>query len=114
MGEIHEITRVYGLARKATAKYHNSTVWAFHKKPPATYCLGTGHVQFHVDKLSYIYNRYSSLCAEARSRGYNINQISEESLSQGIDKTFFRSYNPTQESIEINRQRIADRIGGIR
>lgn len=110
VGEIHEITRVFGFARAATQKYGNAYQWRLHKKHPAQYVLGKGHVMFFVDKLSYISERYKLLCAEWRSRGYNVNQISEEDLLRDIDKSFLGSYNPTQEAITLSQARINERL----
>lgn len=116
IGEIKEITRVFGFARAATQKYGNAYQWRLHKKPPAQYVLGTGHVMFFVDKLGYISERYKLLCAEWRSRGYNINQISEEDLLAGIHPSFIGMYIPTNEAIVLNTARINERLklmGGI-
>lgn len=113
IAEIKEITRVFGFAKTATQKYSNAYQWRLHKKPPSHYVLGTGHVMFFVDKLGYIVNRYKLLCTEWRSRGYNVNQISENDLLSGIDKSFINSYTPTQEAIALNVERINERLKGM-
>lgn len=114
IAEIHEITRVFGLVRKAQDRKINK--YNFHQKlnPPSQYTLGTGHVVFHYDKLGYVTKRYYSLCEEAKSRGYNVNPINQDSLTQGIDKWWFGDYIPTQEAIAINRQRINERLEAIK
>ena len=100
--EKHEITRVFGLARKAQYEMHK-------KKQPSAYTLGTGHVLFFYDKLKFVSDRYYLLCTEMRKRGFNCTQIPEKDLHQGIEKHMFWGYNPTPEALAINRQRIKER-----
>jgi len=102
LGEHHEITRVFTLARNAQWEMHK-------KKQPAAYTLGIGHVLFFYDKLGYISKRYDSICKEMLSRGFKCNRIPEKELLQGIGKHMLWDYTPTHEAIEINRQRIKER-----
>jgi len=101
--EKHEITRVFDLARKCQ--------WELHKKKiPAEYTLGTGHCLFFYDKLQYITERYDSLCNEMQNRGYNCNRIAKADLEQGIDRSLFWNYKPTEVAMQINRDRINLRL----
>lgn len=102
VAEKHEITRVFGLARKAQYEMHK-------KKQPSAYTLGTGHVLFLYDKLTFVKNRYNALCGEMRKRGFNCTQIPEQELLVGIEKHMMWDYNPTPEALAINRQRIKER-----
>lgn len=102
------------LARKATEKYGNASAWAKAKKPPAEYKLSTGHVNFFVSRIGYIVERYNALCTEWRKRGYNVNEISRESLLYGIDKSFLGNYSVTQGAMRLNRERIALRLSGMK
>lgn len=108
--EIREGCRVFSLARKATQQYGNASAWAKAKKPSASYTLGTGHVLFFVPRIKYLAKRYAELCADWRSRGYNVAQIPEEELLTGIDKSFLGDYTPTEDAMKINRERIALRL----
>lgn len=110
IAEIRELPRVMTLARKSTQNFHNRYQWALKKHPPAQYVLGTGHVNFFVDKIAFLNERYKALCNEWRGRGYNINQISEEDLLRNIDKSFMGNYTPTQDAIQLNMQRINQRL----
>lgn len=98
------------LARKCTQDFKNSYQWALKKHPPKEYVLGTGHMCFFVDKISFLNERYKLLCNEWKARGYNINQVNEDYLVAGIDKSFMNGYNPTHEAIELNRVRINQRL----
>lgn len=96
LGEIHEITRVYGLVRKAQDRKINKYNFKDKIKQPSNYTMGTGHVYFMYDKLGFITKRYYALNDEAKSRGFNVNPIDEESLVTGIDSWWFGDYQPTQ------------------
>jgi len=54
------------------------------------------------------------LCSEWRNRGYNVNQISEEDLLQGIHSNFLGMYAPTQDAIALNVGRINLRLEGMK
>lgn len=108
--EIREIPRVMSLARKSTADFRNAYQWKLHKKPPKQYVLGSGHVNFFVDKIAFLNERYKALCSEWKRRGYNVNQISEEDLLFGIDKSFINEYVPTDEAIALSVERINQRL----
>lgn len=110
MGELHEITRVYGLVRKAQDRKINKYNFKDKIKQPDTYTLGTGHVYFFYDKLGFITERYYALNQEAVKRSFNVNPIDKQSLTVGIQDWWFGDYQPTQEAIEINRQRIQERL----
>jgi hypothetical protein len=77
---------------------------------PNTYTLSKGHILFFYTRLGFIADRYESLCNEMRRRGYVCNQIAREDLLKDIDSRFVRAYNPTVEAVELNRQRIAERM----
>lgn len=110
MGEIHEITRVYGLVRKAQERKINKYNFKDKIKQPQAYTMGTGHVYWFYDKLGFITKRYYELNDEAKRRGYNVNPIDKNSLTAGIQDWWFGEYKPTQEAIDINRKRIQDRL----
>lgn len=111
MGELHEITRVYGLVRKAQDRKINKYNFKDKIKQPNAYTMGTGHVYFMYDKLGFITKRYYALNDEAKSRGFKVNPINQGELVSGIQQWWFGDYQPTQEAVEINRQRIAERLG---
>lgn len=111
MGELHEITRVYGLVRKAQARKINKYNFKDKIKQPSAYTMGTGHVYFMYDKLGFITKRYYELNAEALKRGFKVNPIDKEQLVAGIQQWWFGDYTPTAEALQINRQRISERLG---
>lgn len=110
MGEIHEITRVYGLVRKAQDRKINKYNFKDKIKQPSAYTMGTGHVYFMYDKLGFITERYYALNQEALKRNFKVNPIDRSTLTDGIQSWWFGDYVPTQEAIEINRNRIEERL----
>lgn len=113
MGELHEITRVYGLVRKAQDRKINKYNFKDKIKQPSAYTMGAGHVYFFYDKLGFITERYYTLNQEAVKRNFNVNPIKKEQLVSGIQEWWFGDYQPTQEAMEINRKRINERLEGV-
>lgn len=103
VSEYREIVRVFALASNNQYEMHK-------KKLPEKYTLGTGHCLFFLDKLKFISDRYDSICEEMLKRGYTCNRVPKEELYKGINANMFWDYKPTEEALEINRQRIADRM----
>lgn len=110
MGELHEITRLYGLVRKAQGRKINKYNFKDKIKQPSAYTMGTGHVYFFYDKLGFITERYYALNKEAIMRNFNVNPIDKEKLISGIQQWWFGDYHPTPEAIKINRERINERL----
>lgn len=102
VAELHELPRVFSLARKSQFKLGSKNI-------PTQYVLGTGHVLFFYDKLRFVANRYDLLCREMRTRRYNVNQIPEEELLADISAELINDYEPTAEAIALNSQRLRDR-----
>lgn len=111
MGELHEITRVYGLVRKAQDRKINKYNFKDKIKQPDAYTMGTGHVYFFYDKLVFITERYYALNQEALKRSFKVNPIERTELVSGIQQWWFSDYIPTNDAIEINRGRINERLG---
>lgn len=104
-GEYKEATRIFGIARKAQYEFLRG------KYPiPKEYTLGTGHCKFFINKLKFIADRYEQLTQEMKRRGYKPNPIERQELLKGIDSRLYNDYTPTQQAIEINKQRILERM----
>lgn len=110
MGELHEITRVYGLVRKAQDRKINKYNFKDKIKQPSAYTMGTGHVYFFYDKLRFITERYYALNQEAVKRNFKVNPIDKQQLVSDIQQWWFGDYQPTQDAVEINRNRIKERL----
>jgi deoxyribonuclease (pyrimidine dimer) len=108
LGEYKEITRVYALVRKAQESGRMKSL-----SSPVEYTMGKGHVLFFYRKLGYISKRYQQLTQEMLKRGYKPSPISLISLEGGIDRRYFSDYLPTEKALDINRQRIRERLVGM-
>jgi deoxyribonuclease (pyrimidine dimer) len=111
LAEIRELPRVFTMVKGYKSQGVNYYNFKRVKKQPTEYTLGTGHMCHFADKLEWLANRYESLCDEWRSRGYKIQQVARKDLIEGIDTKFLGVYIVTQEALDINRQRIAERLG---
>lgn len=110
LGENHEITRVFGLVKSAQLRGINKINFRQKYNVPKEYTLGKGHVIFYYDKLGYIVTRYNQLQQEMKNRGFKVNTISDDILLDGIRKEWFGNYEPTEEAMKINRERIKERL----
>lgn len=110
LAEYRELPRVYGYVKARVAKGQTPD----DVRIPKRYVLGTGHVTFFYDKLDWINNRYLEICNRLRGMGVNIQYGDLTHLVEGIPNEWFGQYHPDHYSMEINRQRIQDRLNGIK
>lgn len=105
VAEYREITRLPNNLTKSL----NRTNKPFDlKEIPPVYTLGKGHVKYFYDKMLFLQKRFDSLVQEMIKRGYNPN-FRDSSIFIPVDKKFYNDYNPTEDAMEINRQRIKER-----
>lgn len=108
VAEYRELPRIFALAHKASL---SPKPWT-HKQPSA-YTLGTGHVLFWYDKLGYLADRHRDLVQEMLARGYKptLTECLREQWQGKIAQGYWKGYQATEEASEVNRGRIAERIG---
>lgn len=73
------------------------------------YLLGAGHVKFFFNKFKFLHQRHQQITQELLKRGYQLTQTDSEIFTQ-VDSEFYGDYEPTQEAIQLNRQRILERM----
>lgn len=73
-------------------------------KIPDCFTLGTGHVRFFYNKLSYLRRRYDALYAECCRRGFNVTYMGES--FDDLPQRLYGNYEPT----DSDRSIIVDRI----
>ena len=78
------------------------------KGQPDQFTLGTGHVKFFYDKLSYLLFRYHALYKECKYRGFDVTYYAE--AWSGLPNELMNDYEPTDRDREIVRERIAERL----
>lgn len=105
LAEYRELPRIFSWLEKVIEKGKDPNV-------PEKYCLGKGHVSFFADKLIYLNNRHIDLVKECLKR--NINITFTEKLSSkylfNIPNKYWNDWIPTQEAMDLNRQRINERL----
>ena len=98
--EFRELTRIPNTIQSGKAVI---------KDIPNSYRLGSGHVKFFYNKLGWLLNRYVQLYNELISRGYNVKFIFPLTLIK-THSTLFNNWTPNQYDIDLNLQRIYDRM----
>jgi len=74
---------------------------------PDNYTLGTGHIKFFKNKLSYLKKRYELIKSEMIKRGF----VANKKLSLvGFSKKYYNDWKPEKKDFEIIKLRIADKI----
>lgn len=100
VAEYRELPRVVALANAAWPRRAALAL-------PADYRLGTGHVLFFYDKLSWLQRRFGALVDEMKRRGY---RPQFDRLPQSVvGDEWQRDWTPSAAAMAINRQRIAER-----
>lgn len=98
--EHYELHRLYVLVRKAIARGEEPDVTAV-----PTYRMGTGHVRFFYPRLGFIKKRETKLIIEMLYRGLPL--VRQEEVVTDIPSSWFYDYEPTEEAINVNRERLA-------
>ena len=99
LAEHRELTRIPNSVAKG--KFHL-------KGQPEEYKLGEGHVRFFFNKMAFLKRRYDELHAECKARGFKVQYIWPETLP--FSPELWLDYQPTDAALEINRQRIQERM----
>ena len=99
LAEHRELTRIPNAVAKG--KFHL-------KGQPEEYKLGEGHVRFFFNKMAFLKRRYDELHTECKARGFNVQYIWPETLPSSPE--LWLDYQPTDAALEINRQRIQERM----
>lgn len=109
VAEYRELPRVFALAYKASQA---PKPWT--DKQPKAYCMSTGHVLFFYDKLGYLAERHKQLTQEMIHRGYSpsFTGCLRQEWEKRIPKGYWRFYEPTEEALQINQERIDKRLSG--
>ena len=101
VAEYRELPR---LAKHAKQKFLRNSDFV----PPETYRLGKGHMDFFVDKGKWLQTRHSQLVEEMNKRGFKVNFPLYPCSQHPI--AWMGEWEPSEEALIINRQRIAARL----
>lgn len=101
LAEYRELPRVFKLVEAAEKR--GAVVGI-----PATYVLGTGHVTFFYNKLTYLEKRFQAIVAECQKRGFNIAHTQVPAVV--VSERWRNDYAPTMQALALNIARIKDRM----
>tara|TARA_B100001250_G_C19552948_1_gene679845 strand:- start:33 stop:446 length:414 start_codon:yes stop_codon:yes gene_type:complete len=79
-------------------------------KVPKQYTLNKGHVYFFYNKGKYLHNRYLSLIAEMKNRGFEPDSARVFPKDIFVDNGLYNDWKPRLEDYKIIRQRIQKKI----
>jgi deoxyribonuclease (pyrimidine dimer) len=106
VAEYKEITRLPNNLKKSLSRKGKPFQMT---EIPSQYTLGKGHVKFFYDKMAFLQNRFESLVKEMLNRGYSP-KYTDSSIFVPDNKMFYNGYQPTDEAIRLNRERIQERL----
>lgn len=82
------------------------------RRIPKEFCLGTGHVNFFLNKQAFLFTRYTQIYKECLTRGFKVEDYSDNWLKtcplMQIHKCW-NHYSPTSEEKALLIDRISDR-----
>lgn len=108
IAEWKEIQRLPKLVLKAQERGEKASDPRFNGE----YTMGKGHVVFFYNKMFYVFNRLVEIRGEMIDRGFSPKypQWLGGSLAD-ICYSWYQDWKPTEKDININRQRIEERLG---
>lgn len=105
IAEYRELPRIFSLVKAAIARGEQPN----DIRNPTDYVLGTGHCRFFYNKLSWLRKRFLALVTEMQCRGYHT--IYTDYDINSFPANWRNDYVPTNKDLELNRQRIRERLG---
>lgn len=103
LAEHREIKRLPTIYSKNVESYRT-------RQLPKEFTLGTGHVLFFINKPDFTLNRYKLLYEECRSRGFEVDDYSDNWKIYDIYPIKIEHYIPSEKDINLIKYRIKDRI----
>lgn len=106
--EYRELPRLFGQIQKAIERGETPD----DPRNPTEYKLGKGHTRFFYDKLQWLRYRHEQLVNECKRRGRTVNFPVVPKYIWDIPNVWWNNWTPTEEALELNRQRIKERLNG--
>ena len=110
VAEYRELPRIFKLIRGWCDRHADSPCKFPTDDLPQEYRLGKGHVLFFYDKGYWLYRRQQSLIKEMKARGFNPKFTNPYQLFNSIPFPMQGDWVPTEEAMELNRERIRERL----
>jgi deoxyribonuclease (pyrimidine dimer) len=106
--EYRELPRLFGQIQKAIERGELPN----DPRNPTEYKLGKGHTRFFYDKVYWLSRRYAQLVDECKRRGRVVNHPRIPMIAYQFTNDWWKDWIPTPEAMELNRQRIQERLNG--
>jgi len=106
--EYRELPRLFGQIQKAIERGEQPD----DPRNPTEYKLGKGHTRFFYNKVSWLCNRYEDLVKECYNRKRTVNYPLPPMFIHEMPDEWWSWWEPTPEALELNRQRIKERLNG--
>lgn len=104
--EYRELPRLFNQIRKAIERGESPD----DPRNPTEYKLGKGHTRFFYDKTAWLCSRYIELIKECSRRGRKVNFPKPPDFILEFPGVWWNEWTPTLEAMELNRQRIKERL----
>ena len=69
------------------------------------YTLNKGHIKFFYDKFEFLHKRHQKITERLLEKGYNLSIVNSDIFAT-VPKEWYNDYEPTEEALRINRERI--------
>ena len=107
--EYRELPRLFGQIQKAIERGEQPD----DPRNPTEYKLGKGHTRFFYNKLLWLVTRHAQLVDECINRGRKVSFPRPPAFIYQIPNEWYgKMWEPTPEALELNRQRIKERLDG--
>lgn len=106
--EYRELPRLFNQIKKAFERGESPN----DPRNPKEYKLGTGHTRFFYNKLGYLVWRQMKLVKECKQRGRKVTYNSVPDFIFQIPGEWWETWWPDNKALEINRERIKERLNG--
>lgn len=104
--EYRELPRLFGQIQKAIERGEQPD----DPRNPTEYKLGKGHTRFFYNKVAWLCIRYNELVIECYKRNRTVNFPLVPVSVAKIPPEWWGKWKPTPEALELNRQRIQERL----
>lgn len=107
VAEYRELPRVFALVAKSWERGESVGY-----KAPQHYVLGTGHVRFFYDKLTFLNLRHQKLVEEMIKRDFkpSYREPLSELWKEVLPDTYWNNWLPTLQDMRINLSRLVERM----
>lgn len=117
LAEYRELPRIFTATRTLTSQGVTADEYLAKNFIPKNYVLGTNHVKFFYNKISFLYKRYKDIVHELENRNFKLDYEMISSIllhCQEIDASYYGEYKPTPEDMYLNMARLAKRSNILR